>query len=91
MKKSGFPSNAELERAILQALDNLGGEADVPTINQEVIDILELPEEVVTLEDEYGLGTKLGYRLRWARTNLKSKNMIKNINRGTWALVRAEK
>lgn len=44
----------------------------------------------LSLEDESGLGTKLDYRLRWCRTNLKSKHKIKNIKRGTWALGDAE-
>lgn len=90
MKKTYFPSNVTLEEAVLQAIKNLGGEAEVLAINQEVIDILKLPDEVVMLEDESGLGTKLDYRLRWCRTNLKSKNKIKNIKRGTWALGDAE-
>lgn len=42
------------------------------------------------LEDESGLGTKLDYRLRWCRTNIKSKRKIKNVKRGTWALGDAE-
>ena len=90
MNKTNFPSNGVLEEAVLQAINNLGGEAEVSDINQEVIDILKLPEEVVLLEDESGLGTKLDYRLRWCRTNLKSKNKIKNIKRGTWAIGDAE-
>lgn len=47
MKKMYFPSNFTLEEAVLQAIKNLGGEAEVPAINQEVIDILKLPEEVL--------------------------------------------
>lgn len=89
MKKMYFPSNVILEEAVLKALENLGGEASVLAINQEVIRILDLSEEVVMLEDESGLGTKLDYRLRWCRTNLKSKHKIKNIKRGTWALIDA--
>lgn len=90
MKKTYLPPNVVLEEAVLQAIKNLGGEAEVSAINQEVIDILKLPEEVVMLEDESGLETKLDYRLRWCRTNLKSKHKIKNIKRGTWALDDAE-
>jgi restriction endonuclease, similarity to mrr len=90
LKKTYFPSNSTLEEAVLQALENLGGEADVPAINEELIRILDLPEEIVTLEDESGLGTKLDYRLRWCRTNLKAKHQIKNIKRGTWALDNAK-
>lgn len=90
MKITYFPSNVTLEEAVLQAITNLGGEAEVSAINQEVIDILNLSEEIVMMEDESGLGTKLDYRLRWCRTNLKSKHKIKNIKRGTWALDDAE-
>ena len=70
MKKMYFPSNVTLEEAVLQAFANLGGEADVSAINQKVIRILDLPEDVVMLEDESGLGTKLYYRFRWCRTDI---------------------
>lgn len=86
MKNNYFPSNVILEETVVQALKNLGGTAEVIAINQEVINILELPEEIVMLEDESGLGTRLDYRLRWCRTNLKSKHKIKNVKRGTWTL-----
>lgn len=86
MKKTYFPSNNMLEDAVLEYLKMLNGTATTEQINQKVIEILELPEEIVQLEDESGLGTKLNYRLRWARTNLKSKGKIQNVTRGTWTL-----
>ena len=88
MKNNRFPSNSTLGEAVLQALEKLGGSSTVPDINNCVIDILQLPEEIVELEDESGLGTKLDYRLRWARTNLKSKGKIKNVVKGTWEIVK---
>lgn len=91
MKKTYFPSNSTLEETVLIALKNLGGTEDVPAINQEVINILELSEEIVLLEDESGLGTKLDYRLRWRRTNLKAKHKLKKVKRGTWTLEDVEK
>lgn len=87
MKKTYFPSNSILEEAIVKALKELGGTADVPTINKNLIEQLQLPNEIVEMEDESGLGTKLDYRLRWCRTNLKSKGKIKNTKRGTWELI----
>ncbi|KAI4449115.1 hypothetical protein C823_003644 [Eubacterium plexicaudatum ASF492] len=81
-----FPSNGMLEEAVIKSLELLGGTATTKQINQKVIEVLELPDEVVQLEDESGLGTKLNYRLRWARTNLKSKGKIKNVSKGTWCL-----
>lgn len=86
MKKMYFPSNGMLEEAVNKSLELLGGTATTKQINQKVIEVLELPDEVVQLEDESGLGTKLNYRLRWARTNLKSKGKIKNVTKATWCL-----
>lgn len=86
MKNNYFPSNSMLEEAVLNALKELGGEAPTEQINQKVIEILNLPDDIVQMEDESGLGTKLNYRLRWCRTNLKSCGKIKNIKRGTWSL-----
>lgn len=83
MKEMYFPSNGMLEEAVIKSLELLGGTATTKQINQKVIEVLELPDEVVQLEDESGLGTKLNYRLRWARTNLKSKGKIKNVTKGT--------
>lgn len=84
MKKNHFPSNRMLEEAILFAIRELGGTATTNQINEKVIEILELPEKIVEMEDKRGLGTKLNYRLKWCRTNLKTKGKIKNIKRGTW-------
>lgn len=86
MKRSYFPSNNMLEESVLESLKVLNGTATTEQINQKITEILELPEEIVQLEDESGLGTKLNYRLRWARTNLKSKGKMKNVTRGTWTL-----
>lgn len=86
MKRSYFPSNNMLEEVVLESLKVLNGTATTEQINQKITEILELPEEIVQLEDESGLGTKLNYRLRWAKTNLKSKGKIKNVTRGTWTL-----
>lgn len=87
MSKVYFPSNSMLEDAVLQSIEILGGTATTEQINKKVIEVLNLPDEVVQLEDESGLGTKLDYRLRWARTVLKQKGKIKNVKRGTWTLV----
>ena len=87
MRKDGFPTNATLEEAVIDALKEIGGTATTAQINDKVIEILDLPEEIVNLEDESGLGTKLNYRLRWARTNLKKNNRIENVSKGTWTLV----
>lgn len=80
-----FPTNKELEQAVIDALALLGGEAKVVDINKKVIEILDLSEEIVLLEDSSCTCTKLDYRLRWCRTNLKGKK-IENVSKGTWRL-----
>ena len=87
MKNNPFPSNSKLEKAIIEALTQLGGEAKVPEINAKVIEILQLPQEIVEMEDESDMDTKLNYRLRWCRTNLRGKQ-IENVVKGTWRLIK---
>lgn len=88
MKEMEFPTRMMLEDAIISALETFGGKATTREINSKVIEILALPQEVVELEDESGLGTKLDYRLRWCRTNLKAQGRIFNERKGIWCLVR---
>lgn len=82
-----FPSKIELENAVLKSLIILGGTASNENINNKVIEIMDLSEEIIKMEDESGIGTKLNYRLRWVRTELKEKNKIKNISRGIWSII----
>ena len=86
MKNNIFPSNSELEKAILESLKLLEGTVTTSQINEKVIEILNLSEEIVLMEDENGIDTKLNYRLRWCRTNLKQHKKIRNIKRGVWTL-----
>lgn len=81
-----FPTNPQLEEATVKALEQLGGRGTVPEIKEKIIEILELTPEVIELEDESGIGTKLDYCLRWTRTKLKGSK-IKNVSRGVWELL----
>ena len=58
-EKTYFPFNSALEEAVLIFLKELDGEAATEQINQKVIEILNLSDEIVQMEDESGLGTKL--------------------------------
>lgn len=84
MAEIDFPSMQSLKNAILQALEESGGEATTAEIEASVIRILDLSEEVVNREHPDGLVTLLNYKLRWARTSLKGK--IVNVERGLWRL-----
>lgn len=83
-----FPSKKELTEAILVAFD---GDASIilttTEINDKVAQILNIPEELLLLEDENCSGSKYSYLMRWARTELKQKHKIINPERGKWKLV----
>ena len=85
--RNNFPSNKELDSAIIEALTQLGGEAKTADIDAKVIEILELPDEIVNLEDDSGICTKLNYCLRWCRTKLKKEGKISSIQKGLWKLL----
>lgn len=79
-----FPTNQELDASTLKAINSAIGEITPSEIKAYVIKELKLSQEIVDLEDESGIGTKLDYQLRWSRTRLKNKNLITNVKRGVW-------
>jgi restriction system protein len=83
-QKNYFPMKNVLKDATIQAIKELGGTATTQQINSKVAEILDLSEEILTLEDESGIGTMYEYRMRWIRTELKGK--ILNPKRGVWVL-----
>lgn len=85
--RKDFPTNNQLCDAVLVALEKLGGEAKTADIDEKVIEVLQLPPEVVELEDESGICTKLNYCLRWCRTKLKGE-FIESPKKGTWRLIK---
>ncbi|MCK4922932.1 MAG: restriction endonuclease [Bacteroidales bacterium] len=69
----------------LIALKNLGGSGALNEIEEQVIAILNLPEEA-TNEIHRESRTKLTYRLAWAKNYLKRYGLLENSSRGIWAL-----
>jgi restriction system protein len=91
MKKKGIPKRSELFIATIEALKKLGGSGSISDINEEVINILRLPDNLVNLLHKTNTGkpdnrTELEYELAWTRTNLKKKSVVEKSSRGIWAL-----
>lgn len=86
MAKVYFPTNGMLEEATMKVLQNLGGTATTKIINQGVAEMLQLSDDVLTIEDETGCGTKYQVRMRWTRTTMKNKGLIKNTAKATWSI-----
>lgn len=87
-KNNIFPERKQLKEATLKALAEMEGSATTKEINSKVAQILDLSEEVLTMEDENSLGTAYEYRMRWVRTELKGQ--ILNPKKGYWILAESQ-
>ena len=80
------PQKRELMDAILVVMENSSGIMNTSTINELVAKQLNIPEDVLKIEDANCTGTEYSYRMRWARTELKQKGFIRNVKRGEWEI-----
>jgi restriction system protein len=80
------PNPYELVDPTLDALRQLGGSGTNEEIYEKVIEIMELPPEVIDVPHGDSGQTELAYEMAWARTNLRQLGKIKNAGRGVWAL-----
>ncbi len=70
----------------LKALQKLGGSGSISEIYDTVLELLELPVEVVEVPHLSTGTTEVEYRLAWSRTYLKKFGLLTNSARGIWAL-----
>jgi len=72
---------------LLTALKALGGSGTIEEIYLKVLEVLDLPDEIVNIPHP-GAGnmTEVEYRLAWARTYLKKYGLLENSARGVWTL-----
>jgi len=82
------PTYDQLMNPLLRAINALGGSGSIEEIYDRVVDLEQMPEEVVAqLHDpEKSNQTQVGYRLAWARTYLKKYGILENSSRGIWSL-----
>jgi restriction system protein len=73
---------------LIKAPQALGGSGSIEEIYTKTIELLALPDSVVShLHDpEKSTQTEVRYRLAWARTYLKKFGLLENSARGVWAL-----
>ena len=81
-----FPKREYFFKHVIQALKELGGSGSNDEINNKVIDILQLPEELLNLNHKNTSQTEFEYQMAWVRTMLKNLGLIENSKRGVWAL-----
>ncbi len=82
-----YPTKRELMDAILEVLREYHT-LHTSEINEKVAILLDLSDEQLQEESTNCSGTEYSYRMRWARTELKQKNLIINPQRGSWTLIK---
>lgn len=84
-----MPKYHELMNPLLEALHELGGSGSIEEIAQKVVELSDLPENLLNVSHnpEKSSQTEIEYRLAWARTYLKKYGLLENSERGIWLIV----
>jgi len=84
-----IPKYHELMNPLLEALHELGGSGSIEEIAQKVVELSDLPENLLNVphNPEKSSQTEIEYRLAWARTYLKKYGLLENSERGVWLIV----
>lgn len=86
--RESLPGVRALQGPILVALRNGGGSATVADMLEQARRQFGLtPEQLAIAHDERrGRRSELGYRMAWARTELRSQGLIEKSAHGCWSL-----
>jgi restriction system protein len=73
---------------LLRSLRALGGSGSIEEIYDKVVELEQLPDEIISQphDPEKSNQTEVEYRLAWARTYLKKYGLLENSSRGIWSL-----
>ena len=83
-----FPTRNELSKAILTVFNNdTSIVLTTKEINDRVVELLSIPENLLLIEEVNGSGSQYSYLMRWARTELKQRHKLQNLERGKWKLL----
>ena len=84
-----MPTYEDLLWPTLEVLKSSGGSASIQELSEQVTRLLALPDEISDTLHGEGPQTEVGYRLAWARTNLKWVGAVDNTARGVWTITPA--
>lgn len=86
--KPKLPTFDGMMNPLLSALHALGGSGSNDEIDNKVVDLLEIPDEIMEISHgENGSKSEVEYRLAWSKTYLKKYGLLENSKRGIWSLV----
>ncbi|NJM74934.1 MAG: restriction endonuclease [Acaryochloridaceae cyanobacterium RU_4_10] len=89
MKRSAspVPTFDSMLLPTIQALQILGGSGTTEEIYNKVVELLNIPDEVLEISHGSTSQSAVEYRLGWSRTYLKKYGLLQNSVRGVWSLV----
>ncbi len=93
MSENKIPTFDQLMNPLLQALRLLGGSGSIAEIYAKTVEVLGLPEELVSQlhNPDKSSQTQVAYRLAWAQTYLRKYGLLENSSRGVWSLTEKAK
>ncbi|ACB51765.1 probable mrr restriction system protein [Crocosphaera subtropica ATCC 51142] len=71
----------------LEALQTLGGSGTNEEIYEKVVQLLNIPDDILEISHGSTSQSEVEYRLSWSRTYLKKYGLLENSSRGVWSLV----
>jgi len=84
---SSVPTFDSMLIPTIQALQALGGSGTIEEIYEQVVQLLNLPDQVLEIIHGSTSQSEVEYRLAWSRTYLKKYGLLENSARGVWSLV----
>lgn len=81
-----LPSRKVLSDSVLTVLAQATEPMKACDINNKVALILQIPKDILEIEDANCTGTEFAYQMRWIRTKLKNQGLISSPKRGFWIL-----
>jgi restriction system protein len=85
MNNTPMPTSAELESAVMKALESKGGNSTNTEIYQWVITNLKISQSQLEIMRS-GKRSEIEYRLAWARTRASKKGLIHRNGPSSWSL-----
>lgn len=89
MTKQGLPNSDQLEKAVIESITNLGGNANNAEIFNWVVKSLAISDELLGIMRS-GNRSEVEYRLAWARTRASKKGLIHRSGPSQWSLGSAQ-
>jgi restriction system protein len=84
--KSDLPNFEKYFPPTVQSMKQRGGSATIEELEEDVAEIMGLPEQILAVPHKTGTRSQFQYELAWVRTYLKKAGLADNSARGVWSL-----